>query len=526
MPNPPSKNGAGGSGSLARNGGSPPFQVGFETPVVVDVHDATALGSSGSSSKGRGEGTGSSGTARGSGNAGQKFRWVPPSLQDRANASRFRSVSPDSDMPDYIYDGDEPGEEDGDEGEVGEEYMRVDEPELGPRGRGNEGCIDGERHLERGGKEVGFGADSVDVEGDADDGTHVQASVGLGGNIGAEEYEVGQGSPESSSSSSVMGEDEAIGQVQHDEGYSNSSEHIESFPESHHHHHHHQHQQQHYYQQHPQHAQRQNAFDRDACLALANQNDNMTTANAITSTSANDTSTPLGSIPFDSNTTPTQTQILVQSPTHLRVHALNVPPPPYARQPAMTTAVPASFAEDNHLSSQLSHNVNFHSGRNSIVDFGMVAGAGMRLAGVDETTGTGSVHAAGGRSDISARTQGVFGDCTDAPVTGVSMPVGRSGYDQGHVYRSGHELHVHSSPSQGTAFSHLHHQYQHPHQHQYQRPTNVCPYAAPDPLSPVHPPDPQTKSTLHEKFDERNSFLEAGPYPYHPHQVIPVTFSC
>ncbi|KAL5523105.1 hypothetical protein ACEPAF_1372 [Sanghuangporus sanghuang] len=65
-----------------------PFQVGFETPVVVDVQDPTAGGVVG-------EGAGAS-----AGGRPPKLRWVPPSLATRTNAPRLRSLSPASDMAD------------------------------------------------------------------------------------------------------------------------------------------------------------------------------------------------------------------------------------------------------------------------------------------------------------------------------------------------------------------------------------------------------------------------------------------
>ena len=65
-----------------------PFQVGFETPVVVDVQDPTAGGVIGD------------GASAGTGGRPPKLRWVPPSLATRTNAPRLRSLSPTSDMAD------------------------------------------------------------------------------------------------------------------------------------------------------------------------------------------------------------------------------------------------------------------------------------------------------------------------------------------------------------------------------------------------------------------------------------------
>ena len=65
-----------------------PFQVGVETPVVVDVQDPAA-----GDFIGEGAGTGSGGRP-------PKLRWVPPSLATRTNAPRLRSLSPTSDMAD------------------------------------------------------------------------------------------------------------------------------------------------------------------------------------------------------------------------------------------------------------------------------------------------------------------------------------------------------------------------------------------------------------------------------------------
>ena len=82
------------------------FRVGFETPVVIDVHDPASpflteeAGQSvrhdeipsedGSSSLKRGDAKGKKAT----------FRWIPQSLAQRSNADRLRSISPGSDMAD------------------------------------------------------------------------------------------------------------------------------------------------------------------------------------------------------------------------------------------------------------------------------------------------------------------------------------------------------------------------------------------------------------------------------------------
>lgn len=81
------------------------FQVGFETPVVIDVHDPASPytaeaelvtqndeppSEDGSTSLRRGEVKGRK----------HSLRWIPQSLADRSNAGRLRSISPGSDMAD------------------------------------------------------------------------------------------------------------------------------------------------------------------------------------------------------------------------------------------------------------------------------------------------------------------------------------------------------------------------------------------------------------------------------------------
>lgn len=104
-----------------------PFRVGFDTPVVVDVHDfgrtyVDGGGGSGSGASGSGSGrsaageNGSSGGGSANGGASgkaQRLRWVPQSLASRSNAARLRSLSPSSDMADLDLD----AEYDDDEGE-------------------------------------------------------------------------------------------------------------------------------------------------------------------------------------------------------------------------------------------------------------------------------------------------------------------------------------------------------------------------------------------------------------------------
>lgn len=107
-----------------------PFRVGFDTPVVVDVHDFGRTyvdgggGGSGSGASGSGSGSGRSAAGEngssggGSANGGasgkaQRLRWVPQSLASRSNAARLRSLSPSSDMADLDLD----AEYDDDEGE-------------------------------------------------------------------------------------------------------------------------------------------------------------------------------------------------------------------------------------------------------------------------------------------------------------------------------------------------------------------------------------------------------------------------
>jgi hypothetical protein len=45
-----------------------------------------------------------------------------------------------------------------------------------------------------------------------------------------------------------------------------------------------------------------------------------------------------------------------------------------------------------------------------------------------------------------------------------------------------------------------------------------------DPLDAVLPSDPQVTSDVNARFEERNSHVEASPYPYHPQQVMSYPF--
>lgn len=81
------------------------FTVGFETPVVVDVQDPIAIADAGGGHGFSGANGGSTGGRGRAGSSGApKLRWVPPSLAQRTNAARLRSLSPSSDMADV--DGD------------------------------------------------------------------------------------------------------------------------------------------------------------------------------------------------------------------------------------------------------------------------------------------------------------------------------------------------------------------------------------------------------------------------------------
>ncbi|KLO19390.1 hypothetical protein SCHPADRAFT_898956 [Schizopora paradoxa] len=91
-----------GDGDGKDDSGKDEYQVGFEDPVVINVHEfeADAMGgdSAGGSQRGRPR------------QRRVELRWVPPSLAGRTNVGRLRSLSPASDMADV----DAP---DGDDGE-------------------------------------------------------------------------------------------------------------------------------------------------------------------------------------------------------------------------------------------------------------------------------------------------------------------------------------------------------------------------------------------------------------------------
>lgn len=115
-----SKQGGGRSDSRERS--QQPYLVGFEAPVVVNVHDFGRTYVDAATSRPGASGSGSSrGRARAEatekGQKAQRLRWVPPSLANRSNAGRLRSLSPGSDMADVDADGDidpdgDPGESD------------------------------------------------------------------------------------------------------------------------------------------------------------------------------------------------------------------------------------------------------------------------------------------------------------------------------------------------------------------------------------------------------------------------------
>lgn len=93
-----------------RNQPPQPFRVGFDTPVVVDVHDfgRTYVDGGGPGGPAPGESVGGGSTSSGK---AQRLRWVPQSLATRSNASRLRSLSPSSDMADLDLDADYDDEE-------------------------------------------------------------------------------------------------------------------------------------------------------------------------------------------------------------------------------------------------------------------------------------------------------------------------------------------------------------------------------------------------------------------------------
>ena len=81
--------------------------MGFETPVVVDVQDPISASASSAAGFDATGGIAGGAGAQGRGRAGAggppnppKLRWVPPSLAQRTNAARLRSLSPASDMAD------------------------------------------------------------------------------------------------------------------------------------------------------------------------------------------------------------------------------------------------------------------------------------------------------------------------------------------------------------------------------------------------------------------------------------------
>ncbi len=101
-----------GDGDGKDDSGKDEYHVGFEEPVVIDVHE---FGDGDySTNEGDGAGTGGRGQ-RGRPKQRRELRWVPPSLAGRTNAAKLRSLSPASDMADVDAPDGEDGEDEDDE---------------------------------------------------------------------------------------------------------------------------------------------------------------------------------------------------------------------------------------------------------------------------------------------------------------------------------------------------------------------------------------------------------------------------